>query len=164
MHGLRATQKEKGMEIAKNAQAILDYVNDAIGGEGLVFDANGVASMTIDGNIICMFCLVEDDEELVVTFYLGRVAESDTALLYELMCGNYMASYTGGGTLGIDPEEGLLALHQNFPLPIDEPAWIEDSLSSLVGAARYWRDKVVAAAHKSSGGDAVLPGEGMIRI
>ncbi|WP_461211064.1 type III secretion system chaperone [Desulfocurvus sp. DL9XJH121] len=132
------------MDIAGNAQAVLDYVNDAVGGDGLAFDEHGVAALTLDGDIVCFFCLVEDDHELVVTLYLGRVGEGDAPLLYELMCGNYMGAYTGGGTLGIDSEEGLLALHQNFPLPIDEPSWIDQELSSLFGAARYWRDKITA--------------------
>jgi len=153
------------MDITGNAQAVLDYVNDAVGGDGLELDANGVASLTLDGDIIVMFCLVEADHELVVSMYLGRVAQGDTALLYELMCGNFMGAYTGGGTLGIDPDEGLLALHQNFPLPIDEPSWIEGELSGLVGAARYWRDKLLASQEKGASASADnLPGEGMIRI
>ena len=152
------------MDIAKNAQAVLDYINNAVGGDGLVFDANGVASLTLDESIACFFCLVEADHELVVTLYMGRVSENDAALLYEMMCGNYMGGFTGGGTLGIDSEEGLLALHQNFPLPIDEPAWIEGQLSSLVGAARYWRDKLLAAQSPSAGAAQDLPMEGMIRI
>lgn len=152
------------MDIKKNAQDILNYVAGAMGGEGLAFDADGVASLTLDGDIVCFFCLVEDDQELVVTLYMGRVGEGDADLLYELMCGNYMGAYTGGGTLGIDPDEGLLALHQNFSLPIDEPAWIEDGLSALFGAARYWRDKLRAAESASAGeGDGMSP-EGMIRI
>ena len=153
------------MDITENAQAVLNYVNEAVGGDGLELDANGVASLTVDGDIIMMFCLVEADHELVVSMYLGRAPQGDTALLYELMCGNYLGAYTGGGTLGIEPEEGLLALHQNFPLPIDEPAWIEDELSGLVGAARYWRDKLLASQEKVSGASVDnLPGEGMIRI
>jgi len=149
------------MDIRTNAQAILDYVNKVTGVE-LAFDDNNVASVTLDESIACFFCLVEEDHQLVVTLYLGRVSEYDTALLYELMCGNYMGAYTGGGTLGIDPREGLLALHQNFPLPMDEPAWIETPLAALFGAARYWKDKLGASRPAASVSE--QPSEGMIRI
>ncbi|MCK9240302.1 type III secretion system chaperone [Desulfocurvus sp.] len=152
------------MDIAKNAQAILDHVNAVIGGQGLAFDANGVAALTVDGDIACLFCLVEADHELVVSFYLGRAHETDAALLHEMLCGNYMGAYTGGGTLGIDPEENLVALHQHFPLPVDEPAWIEEPLGALVGAARYWRAKIKAAGNGPSTPAQQAPAQGMIRI
>jgi hypothetical protein len=152
------------MDIAKNAQAILDYVNSAVGGQGLAFDANGVAAMTVDGDIACLFCLVEADHELVVTLYLGRVHETDAGLMHEMLCGNYMGAYTGGGTLGIDAQENLVALHQHFPLPVDEPAWIEEPLAALIGAARYWRAKIKAAASGPAAQAQDAPAQGMIRI
>ncbi len=150
------------MEIMQNAQGIMDYINTAIAGDGLRLDGNGVASLTIDEDIVCLFCVLEAEKMLVVTIYLGRINQSDSNLLYEMMCGNYMGAYTAGGTLGIDAEEGLVALHQHFPLPVDEPAWIEEPLSALIGAARYWRDKLSASASgvgetaHTSGAEAML--------
>lgn len=134
------------MNITQNAQGIMDYINTAIGGDGLKLDDNGVASVAIEDDIVCLFCVLEAEQSLVVTLYLGRADSSNTDLLYEMMCGNYMGAYTAGGTISIDAEEGLVALHQHFPLPVDEPAWIEEPLSALVGAARYWRDKIRAAS------------------
>jgi hypothetical protein len=150
------------MDIMQNSQGIMDYINTAIGGDGLRLDANGVASLTIEQDIVCLFCVLEAEKTLVVTLYLGRVDQSDSSLLFDMMCGNYMGAYTAGGTLGIDAEEGLVALHQHFPLPVDEPAWIEEPLAALIGAARYWRDKLCASvsgvgetAH-ASGAEAML--------
>ncbi len=134
------------MDIMPNAQAIMDYINTSISGNGLRLDGNGVASLTIEQDIVCLFCVLEGEKTLVVTLYLGRIEQSDSSLLYDMMCGNYMGAYTAGGTLGIDAEEGLVALHQHFPLPVDEPAWIEEPLAALIGAARYWRDKISASA------------------
>ncbi|NLY41340.1 MAG: type III secretion system chaperone [Desulfovibrionales bacterium] len=134
------------MNILTNAQNILDHINQVIHGSGLTLDANNVASFTVDENIVCLFCVLEEEQALVVTLYLGRVEETNAALLYEILCGNYMGAYTAGGTLGIDAEENLLALHHHFPLPIEEPAWLEEPLAGLIGAAQYWRDKLKASA------------------
>ncbi|MDY0273944.1 MAG: type III secretion system chaperone [Desulfomicrobium sp.] len=134
------------MNILTNAQNTLNHINQVINGNGLTLDANNVTSFTVDENIICLFCVLEEEQTLVVTLYLGRVEETNAALLHEILCGNYMGAYTAGGTLGIDAEENLLALHHHFPLPIEEPAWIEEQLAGLIGAAQYWRDKLQASA------------------
>jgi hypothetical protein len=152
------------MDIMQNAQGIMDYINASIGGDGLTLDENGVASLAIDNDIICLFCVLEAERELVTTLYLGRVDKSDTDLLYEMMCGNYMGSYTAGGTIGIDAEEGLVALHQHFPLPVEEPDWIEEPLSALIGAARYWRDKIGATLAPISAGAPEMPMGNLIRV
>jgi hypothetical protein len=149
------------MTIRNNAQKILDYVNTAVRGDGLTFNEDGVAAFAVDENIICFFSVVEDQAALVVTIYLGRVQESDAALMYEMLCGNYMGAYTGGGTLGIDAEEGLVALHTYYPLPVDDPAWIEEPLAGLIGAARYWRDKLSASISGTSTSD---PQESLLRV
>ena len=152
------------MEIMQNAQGIMDHINTAIGGDGLRLDGNGVASITIEEDIVCLFCVLETEKILVVTIYLGRINQSDSNLLYEMMCGNYMGAYTAGGTLGIDAEEGLVALHQHFPLPVDEPVWIEEPLSALIGAARYWRDKLSASVSGVGETAQTSPAEAMLRV
>ncbi len=152
------------MDIMPNAQAIMDYINTSISGDGLRLDENGVASLTIEKDIVCLFCVLEAEKTLVVTLYLGRVDQSDSALLYEMMCGNYMGAYTAGGTLGIDSQEGLVALHQHFPLPVEEPAWIEEPLSALIGAARYWRDKLSASVSGVGETAHVSAAEAMLRV
>ncbi|GAB1409898.1 type III secretion system chaperone [Desulfovibrionales bacterium] len=146
------------MDILANAQNILNHINEVIDGQGLTLDANNVASFTVDGNIACLFCVLEEEQTLVVTLYLGRVDENNASLLYEILCGNYMAAYTAGGTLGIDAEENLLALHHHFPLPIEEPAWIEEPLAGLIGAAQYWRDKVHSSATPAAAPSAPMIG------
>ncbi|BDV01930.1 molecular chaperone Tir [Thermodesulfomicrobium sp. WS] len=134
------------MDVRENAQRVVDYIGKAVGIEGLRFDENGTASFVIEDEIICTFFVDEDEEVLVVALYLGRIDRSNTELLYEMLCGNYMGAYTGGGAMGIDDEEDLVAIHRVFPLPIEEPAWIEEPLASLIGAARYWRGKMRDAA------------------
>lgn len=152
------------MDTLKNAQAILDHINRVVNGNGLVFDANGVASLAIEENIVCLFCVLENEKTLVTTLYLGRIDQSDPELLYEMLCGNYMGAYTAGGTLGIDAEEGLIALHQHFPLPVEEPAWIEEPLAALVGAARYWRDRMMLKQSGSVSGAPQDPAGGFLRV
>jgi hypothetical protein len=152
------------MDIMHNAQAIMDHINATIGGDGLRLDENGVASLTIDNDIVCLFCVLEEEKTLVTSLYLGRVDQTDSDLLYSMMCGNYMGAFTAGGTLGIDAEEGLVALHQHFPLPVDEPAWIEEPLASLIGAARYWRDKMTASASGAGQTAQASPAEAMLRV
>lgn len=152
------------MDIMHNAQAIMDYINTAVSGDGLNLDENGVASLAIEEDIVCLFCVLEAEKMMVVTLYLGRINQSDSNLLYEMMCGNYMGAYTAGGTLGIDPEEGLVALHQHFPLPVDEPAWIEEPLTALIGAARYWRDKLSASVSGVGETAHVSAAEAMLRV
>ena len=152
------------LDIMHNAQGIMDYINASIGGDGLKLDENGVASLAIEDDIVCLFCVLEAERELVTTLYLGRADKSNADLLYEMMCGNYMGAYTGGGTIGIDAEEGLVALHQHFPLPVEEPAWIEEPLSALIGAARYWRDKIRAAAAPIGTGAPEMGANAFIRV
>lgn len=152
------------MDIMQNSQGIMDYINTAIGGDGLRLDENGVASLTIEQDIVCLFCVLEAEKTLVATLYLGRIDQSDSSLLYDMMCGNYMGAYTAGGTLGIDAEEGLVALHQHFPLPVDEPAWIEEPLAALIGAARYWRDKLSTSASGVGETAHTSPAEAMLRV
>ncbi len=152
------------MDIMHNSQAIMDHINTVIGGGGLRLDENNVASLAIEQDIVCLFCVLEAEKTLVVTIYLGRIDQSDSGLLYEMMCGNYMGAYTAGGTLGIDAEEGLVALHQHFPLPVDEPAWIEEPLAALIGAARYWRDKLSASASGTGGTVQASSAEAMLRV
>lgn len=152
------------MDIMQSSQGIMDYINNAIGGDGLRLDENGVASLAIENDIVCLFCVLEAEKMLVVTIYLGRIDQSDSGLLYEMMCGNYMGAYTAGGTLGIDAEEGLVALHQHFPLPVDEPAWIEEPFAALIGAARYWRDKLRASLSGCVEPAQTAPAEAMLRV
>lgn len=150
------------MNSIENAQKIMDHVNTIIGGKGLALDENGVTSLSIEDDIICMFCALEEEEMLVVSLYLGRVDQSNPDLLYDMLCGNFMGAYTSGGTLSIDPEEGLVTLYRYFPLPIDEPAWIEEPLSGLIGAARYWRDKI--SATQGLGENTAGTSEHLIRV
>lgn len=152
------------MDIMKNAQDILDHINHVVNGNGLAFDANGVASLAVDDDIVCLFCVLEHEKTLVITFYLGRIDQSDPELMYEMLCGNYMGAYTAGGTLGIDAEEGLIALHQHFPLPLEEPAWIEEPLAALVGAARYWRDKLISLPTRGDVATQSSLAEAMLRV
>jgi hypothetical protein len=152
------------MDIMKNAQDILDHINRVVNGNGLAFDANGVASLAVDDDIVCLFCVLEHEKTLVITFYLGRIDQSDPELMYEMLCGNYMGAYTAGGTLGVDAEEGLIALHQHFPLPLEEPAWIEEPLAALVGAARYWRDKLISLPTRGDVATQSSLAEAMLRV
>ena len=152
------------MNIMQNVHGILDYINTATAGKGLALNENNVASLAIDDDIICMFCALEEEEMLVVSLYLGRVDQSNPSLLHEMLCGNFMGAYTSGGTLSIDPEEGLVTLYRSFSLPIDEPAWIEEPLSGLIGAARYWRDKISTAQIPHGNSAATSSTEHLIRV
>ncbi|MGC8718442.1 MAG: type III secretion system chaperone [Thermodesulforhabdaceae bacterium] len=150
------------MDIRENAQEVMNYIAKALDLYNLTFDENGVTSFVIEDEIICAFYVDETEGMLVVTLYLGRIDRSNTELLYDMLCGNYMAAYTGGGTLGIDNEEDLVAIHRLFPLPIDEPAWIEEPLADLIGAARYWRQRMRES--QPDGGDRpVTPSDHIVR-
>jgi|YelNatPaOPRAMG01_1025707.scaffolds.fasta_scaffold19906_3 hypothetical protein len=130
------------MNIRENAQQVLDHINKAIDGKGLKLDDKNVAYFVIEEEVVCTFFVSEEEAALLVTIYIGPVDQSNTELLYDMLCGNYMGAYTGGGTLSIDPEENLAALFQFFPLPIENPAWIEEPLENLINAALYWRDRI----------------------
>ncbi|MEJ5301213.1 MAG: type III secretion system chaperone [Thermodesulforhabdaceae bacterium] len=145
------------MDIRENAQEILNHIDKAIGGKGLSFDESNVVSFVVEKDVICTFFVSEEDSALLVTIYMGPIDKSNTELPYEMLCGNYMGSYTGGGTLSIDPEENLVALFQFFPLPVENPAWIEEPLENLINAALYWRDRMGQFQPEDGQGDSNNP-------
>ncbi len=128
------------MDTWENANDIVSAIGKAIGLDDLALDETGVTSFVVEDEILC--ALYAEEEGLCIALFLGRVDPSNAELLYEMLCGNYLGAYTGGGTLAIDDEEGLAVIHRVFSLPIDEPTWIEEPLASLIGAARYWKGKM----------------------
>lgn len=153
------------MTIRENAQAVMDRLAATLQCGPLAFDDEGRIDFGVDADMGAIIYLSEEMRCLVVSVIAGRVDPDDAGLLHDLLCGNYMWGFSGGGNMGIDRATGLLSIHRLVELPLDveaDPAAFEDIFAALVGAARYWRARLNPEA--AAGAPASAEGMGMIRI
>ncbi len=113
------------------------------------FDAENKIELNLDDDIGVIIQYVEEMNSILFNLLICPVQigdnESRNELLYDILCGNYLWGYTGGGTLGIDKKTQLLCLSRLVEVLEDSQAECNgflDVFASLAGAARYWRDYV----------------------
>ena len=133
------------MTILEQGNALLAHLCTTFACDTITFDSNNEALFDLSDGMGAAFHLVEEgDGALLACIVAGQPDPEDTELLYDLLGANYMWNATGGGTLGIDRNSGLLCIQRLIELPMD-PLPFEDILAALVGAARYWNNRMNAA-------------------
>ncbi|MDR3043546.1 MAG: type III secretion system chaperone [Desulfovibrio sp.] len=153
------------MTIPESAQAVLDRLAETLQCGPLAFDKNNRVELGVDEDMGAIIYLSEETQGLVISVIAGRVDDNDADLLFDLLCGNYMWGFTGGGNMGIDRETSLLSIHRVVELPLDlvaDPTVFEDVFAALAGAARYWRARLNPEATATV--PAPSGSTGMIRI
>ncbi len=153
------------MTIRENAQAVIDRLAATLQCGPLAFNADDRVEFGLDEDMGAIIYLSEETQSIVVSVIPGRVGDDDADLLFDLLCGNYMWGFTGGGNMGVDRATGLLSIHRAVELPLDlaaDPTAFEDVFAALVGAARYWRQRLDPRATTTASVPAA--DMGMIRI
>ena len=144
----------------EQAQQILEHLSTALLCEPITLNEDNTALVGLDNDLGAMIYLIDEATgALLVSVVAGRVEEDDAELLYDLLCANYMWNASGSGTIGIDQANGLVTISRIMEFPLD-PADFEDNFAALVGAARYWRTRIVKEPLSTTESTAA----GMIRV
>ena len=135
----------KDEEKASLLQALADTLDCA----PLLFDDKGRIVLDVDDDMEAVLFNDNDEESgrsaLVLCVLIGQPDDTDAEKLYSLLTGNYLWGYTGGASLAIDKETGILVLQKAF-FPGTDPEDFMHDLSQVIGAARYWRSRVQASS------------------
>lgn len=122
--------------------SLLTHISEVLACETIIeSDQNGVAMMGLNEGLGVVFYASEEANSVISSVLIGQPDPNNAEYLYDLLCGNYMHSISGGGTIGIDAQSGVLCVHREVNLPV-EPSTFEDVLAQLIGAARYWRERL----------------------
>jgi len=144
---MKATNKlEVSMDILSETQGLVDYLAEKLGSEKLVLDENNQVQFAYaeDQKLEAVIEAVDEGEgAVVVNIIVGTVGPENAGMLYQLMNANYLWSTTAGGTLGIDPETGLLCLSFLFQLPVDKDLFV-DTFVQLSAAAEQWQGNIAS--------------------
>lgn len=114
----------------------------------LELDENNECFLTLDERIVVMFYLDDQIKSLIINLPLGPLPTSEerTALMFDLLCGNYCWNLTEGATLGIDRQTGLITLSYLVELPLDPPETIAAIVDKLTAVAEHWMREIKSAA------------------
>lgn len=112
-----------------------------------------------------------DFEAVDETFFLiaevGSVPAGNREAVYaRLLTANLFGAQTGGATLGLNEDKGIVVLHRALPLPSDY-APFEAALVRFVKSLRYWKEWLALAASAPaapSNEGAFVPGQSLMRV
>lgn len=133
---------------------IIEHLTNVLDCKGMGFDEDNTIELNIEDEMTAILFYSDDLDALVTTIFIAPILNEDSDILYDILCGNFMWSFTAGGHLGIDRETGLLTLQRLIVLqandaintPQEEALGFEDAFLNLVEAARYWKDVALKQA------------------
>lgn len=142
---------------------VLAAFGDTVGLERLALDEAGMGALFIDETAVN---LEVDEAESRLLLYAGLgVPEGDPAATHiALLEANLFWQGTGGATLALQPETGVVLLVQALPTAGLDPVGFETALQTFVEVAETWERRLRQPA-APAGADEPVPGPlpGMIR-
>jgi hypothetical protein len=136
-------------DIREHADQLLQLITEALpmeaGGdesELLAWDEGNQCALTFDETLGVIITLDEVVDALFLIWVLGDLPaepEARADAMQELLEANHEWRETEGGTLGIEPETGLVTVSYRVDLPLDEPAVIQDIIVKLYNTGLHWQ-------------------------
>jgi Tir chaperone family protein CesT len=132
-------------DLREHASDLLRLIQETLPMEGeprLEWDENDQCALTFDENLAVVITLDEVVEAIFLGWVLGELPSDAGAALdamQELLEANHEWHMTEGGTLGLDPDTGLVTLSYRVDLPLDDPAVIQDIISKLYNICGHWQ-------------------------
>jgi hypothetical protein len=131
--------------IREHASALLNLIQQALPMEGepkLEWDEDNQCSLTFDEDLAVVITLDEVVEAMFMGWVLGELpAEPELVLhaMQELLEANHEWNMTEGGTLGLEPDSGVVTLSYRVDLPLDDAGVIQDIITKLYNVCRHWQ-------------------------
>jgi hypothetical protein len=132
-------------DLREHADELLRLIQQALPMEGepkLEWDENDQCSLTFDEDLAVVITLDEVVEAMFMGWVLGELPTEPDAVLeamQELLEANHEWRMTEGGTLGLEPDSGVVSLSYRIDLPLDDPGVIQDIIAKLFNICRHWQ-------------------------
>ena len=129
---------------------LLQQFTHSIGITDFALDAQGYACLQIDELRINLEH-VEHTDTLLLYAVMGTLPPAPNAALYaQLLEANFFFNGTGGATLGLDKDAGMVVLTQALDCTGKTLEMFERCLDSFVNAAQQW-SQTLTIAHLNQG-------------
>lgn len=112
------------------------------GEAALEWDENNQCSLTFNDDLAVIITLDEVVDAIFLNWILGGLPNEPEAVanaMQELLEANHEWNMTEGGTLGLDPDTGLVTLSYRVNLPLDDTAVIQDVIAKLYNISNHWQ-------------------------
>lgn len=136
------------MNHRKDADRFVKALADFLEEPALALNDGGACSLELEGFQTAFF-YTPDPETLYIQIAVGDMAEAadKAAVLENLLEANYLWQATGGGVIGLSPDDDRIYLSYALPLPVRgeenqaaDDDFLLDFLPHLIGAAEAARD------------------------
>ncbi len=109
--------------------------------DGLVPDEDGYVAIDFDDGLLLRLQFNRITSLITAFAVLGRLPETGAeGQMRHLLAGNLFWQGTGGGTIGVDPDDGQIIFARQFPLHGLEVADFETLVDQFVRLTQFWRD------------------------
>ncbi|HSI65456.1 MAG TPA: CesT family type III secretion system chaperone [Candidatus Saccharimonadia bacterium] len=131
--------------IREHANELLRRIQDALPMDGeasLEWDENNQCALTFDEALGVVITLDEVMEAIFFGWVLGELPAEPAAAakaMRELLEANHEWRMSEGGTLGLDPDTGLVTLAYRVDLPLDDAAVIQEIFAKLYNICGHWQ-------------------------
>ena len=131
--------------IREHANELLRRIQDALPMDGeasLEWDENNQCALTFDEALGVVITLDEVMEAIFFGWVLGELPTEPAAAakaMQELLEANHEWRMSEGGTLGLDPDTGLVTLAYRVDLPLDDAAVIQEIFAKLYNICGHWQ-------------------------
>lgn len=86
-------------------------------------------------------------DEVLLFIRLGEIDDDEPTMLYEAMlAANLFWQGTGGATLALQPEDGMVYLNISRPMRVLDVRGFEKLLERFIEAAEHWQEQIEAGA------------------
>lgn len=131
------------MTLRKHAEELLHALATNFGLGTLALNAHDSVFLSC-GEMSSLLAFSEEGEGLLLVSYLGGLptGENREKASRMLLEGTFNWGGTGGGTLGLDDDTGMLCLSRRFMLPETSARVFIDSVLEHIGLAEYWKKQL----------------------
>lgn len=142
---------------------LLQQFTRSIGIADFALDAQGYACLQMD-ELLVNFEHVEHTDTLLLYAVMGTLpAAPSTALYAQLLEANFFFNGTGGATLGLDKDAGMVVLTQALDCSGKTMEMFERCLDSFVNASQQWSQTLTLAhAPQADAGASVEQANGSV--
>jgi hypothetical protein len=131
------------MDIEEYVEQLLATLGKKLGLGELSFNEEGSCLFVLDENKLFIIDLDESTRTLIISVALGMLPEENREeVLYDLLTANYYWMRTGGGTLGVDPENNVVLLCYLMQLPLENDMDFLFCIEKLANVADYWVERL----------------------
>ncbi len=139
-------------------RSLLRDFGAGIGLADLAPDDQGYCCLQFGEHVKVSLQYEPEGQDIVVFARLGAIEPEDRALAHEMMlAGNFFWGQTKGGTLAIDPSEGVVFLLMKEKLRALDLPGFEALLERFVAVAEAWQSRLQVLTTRAGGEPAAPP-------